>query len=90
VSADDLNGVFGLGAGHEAHIEPLLAWYSSKTAKSLVRQFEAQQYSLQHFLQKSHAVKHLPIEPECLRSIDTPEASAQIQSQLEKNTLTYG
>jgi GNAT superfamily N-acetyltransferase len=21
------NGVFGLGAGHEAHIEPLLAWY---------------------------------------------------------------
>ena len=54
--------------------EPLLAWYPFNCFDALKGMYEAKQFSLQHFLKTSGAVKYLPQDINCIKSIDTPEA----------------
>jgi len=54
--------------------EPMLAWYPYSCFEELKRMFEAKQFSLQHFLKATQAIKYLPTDSNCIKSIDTAEA----------------
>lgn len=54
--------------------EPLLAWYPHTCFTKLKSMYEATEFSLQHFLKDSQAIKYLPTDGNCIQSIDTPEA----------------
>lgn len=54
--------------------EPMLAWYPYSCFEELKRLHEAKEYSLQHFLKVSEAIKYWPSDINCIKSIDSPEA----------------
>ena len=66
--------------------EPLLAWYSHRTAGALMKLFEQNEYSLQYFLQTTSAGKYYG-KPETMNSVDTPEsmltAKARLKNKIE-------
>jgi molybdenum cofactor guanylyltransferase len=57
--------------------EPMLAWYPSTCFSKLKMMFDEKQFSLQHFLKDNNAIKYLPVDRNCIKSIDTKEAFAQ-------------
>jgi molybdenum cofactor guanylyltransferase len=58
----------------EGLYEPLLAWYPYQSFAELKKMFDANQYSLQHFLKDNGAIKFYPQNKNCITSIDTNEA----------------
>jgi len=70
---------------YEQHsYEPLLAWYSSKTAPLLMNMYKTRNYSLQNFLQSNNAQKYFPASSRTITSVDTPEAFAAALTLLKK------
>ncbi len=57
--------------------ESMLAWYPYTCFEELKQMFQARQLSLQQLLRKNDAVKYLPVDTNCIKSIDTMEAFAQ-------------
>ena len=56
----------------EANIyEPILAWYPSISFEILEGMHKAGQFSLQHFLQDTHAVRYYPSDKNSITSVDT-------------------
>ena len=53
--------------------EPLLGFYKSACYEFLLKQFEQQNYSLNHFLKDVHSEKIISSASEIIQSIDTPE-----------------
>lgn len=64
--------------------EPLLAWYPHSLFNQLKRNYEKQQYALQHFLRENNAVKFYPSNKTSIISIDTQEAFLQILHALKQ------
>jgi molybdopterin-guanine dinucleotide biosynthesis protein A len=54
--------------------ESMLAWYPYTCFDELKRMFEAKQFSLQQLLRKYDAIKYLPTDTNCIKSVDTTEA----------------
>jgi len=51
--------------------EPMLAWYSYRSAEILKGMFDEKEYSLQHFLKKNNAGKFYPVDEKVIKSVDT-------------------
>jgi molybdopterin-guanine dinucleotide biosynthesis protein A len=62
--------------------EPLLAWYSQRSAPLLKKYFEAKNHSLQHFLQAVEAEKHVPLSEKVMTSADTPDDFLKAKSEI--------
>ena len=62
--------------------ESMLAWYPHTCFEELKQMFAAKQYSLQQLLRKNDAVKYLPLDTNCIKSIDTKEAYARAIKEL--------
>lgn len=62
--------------------EPLLAWYPFQSFDKLKKMQEAKEYSLQHFLKVTRAVKFYPANKKSLISIDTQEDFIKASVQL--------
>lgn len=54
--------------------ESMLAWYPYTCFDELKRMFEAKQFSLQQLLKNHDAIKYIPTDTNCIKSIDTTEA----------------
>lgn len=61
--------------------EPLLAYYSHRSAHLLFQLFERGQHSLQSFLQQVGAAKYFPADERSMNSVDTPEAMTLTKEQ---------
>jgi molybdenum cofactor guanylyltransferase len=62
--------------------ESMLAWYPYSCFEALKQMFEAKQLSLQQLLRKHNALKYLPFNKNCIKSIDTREAFTLAVNQL--------
>ncbi|HNU88274.1 MAG TPA: molybdenum cofactor guanylyltransferase [Ferruginibacter sp.] len=69
--------------------EPLLAWYPNESFEPLKKMQEAGEYSLQHFLISSQAVKFYPGSKRSIISIDTHEDFIKASTQLFHERLTF-
>lgn len=69
--------------------EPLLAWYPCESFEPLNKMQEAGEYSLQHFLISSRAVKFYPGSKRSMISIDTHEDFIRVSTQLFHERLTF-
>ncbi len=65
--------------------EPLLAWYSHRSAGLLSERARKGRYSLQHFLREIDAEKYKPQDANVMTSIDTPEGMQLTKSILNHN-----
>ncbi|MBK8521081.1 MAG: molybdenum cofactor guanylyltransferase [Ferruginibacter sp.] len=54
--------------------ESMLAWYPYSCFDELKHMFEAKQFSLQQLLRKYDAIKYVPTDANCIKSVDTTEA----------------
>jgi hypothetical protein len=52
----------------------MLAWYPHTCFEELKQMFADKEFSLQQLLRKNDAIKYLPVDANCIRSIDTMEA----------------
>lgn len=68
--------------------EPLLGWYSHRTAGALMKLFEQNEYSLQYFLQTTGAGKYYS-KAEAMNSVDTPESMVSAQALLQTKIETH-
>jgi molybdopterin-guanine dinucleotide biosynthesis protein A len=57
--------------------ESMIAWYPYTCFEELKHMFDAKQFSLQHLLRKTNAVKYIPSSKSSITSIDTREAYEQ-------------
>lgn len=69
--------------------EPLLAWYPCSSAGVLKNMEKAGEYSLQHFLKASGAVKFAPVNKRSMTSIDTHEDFILVSTRLFHERLTF-
>jgi molybdenum cofactor guanylyltransferase len=53
--------------------EPILAWYPFTCFDKLKTMFDGKLFSLQHFLNDNNAIKHLPLDTNSIKSIDSSE-----------------
>jgi molybdopterin-guanine dinucleotide biosynthesis protein A len=57
--------------------ESMMAWYPSSCFEELKRMFAAKAFSLQQLLRKTDAIKYVPTDIRCIKSIDTIQAYNQ-------------
>ncbi len=69
--------------------EPLLAWYPHEVFDAIKKKQEAGEYSLQHFLKSSGAVKFRPGNTKSMTSIDTYEDFINVSTRLFHERLTF-
>ncbi len=69
--------------------EPLLAWYPYSSAGVLNNMQKAGEYSLQHFLKASGAIKFTPGNKRCMTSINTHEDYIKLSTRLFHERLTF-
>ena len=69
--------------------EPLLAWYPYASFGQLKKMQEAKEYSLQHFLKVSRAVKFYPANKKSMTSIDTHEDFMKASQQLTRDRQIF-
>jgi len=91
VSTEDLKNVLTAGERKNAPAvlynyienvyEPLLAWYPAECLRELAGLFEERQYSIQHFLRNTNAIKISPVHQKSVISVDTPEAFTAVKKQ---------
>lgn len=62
--------------------ESMIAWYPNTCFEELKNMFKAKQFSLQHLLRKTNAVKYIPSSKSCITSIDTREGYEQARKLL--------
>ena len=62
--------------------EPLLAWYPFHLSGTMKNKFAERQYSLQHFLRGSIALKYYPENPDNMISIDTYEQYLKVLEEI--------
>ena len=62
--------------------ESMLAWYPSSCFDELKQMFKTKQLSMQQLLRKNDAIKYLPVDTNCIKSIDTMEAFNETLKQL--------
>jgi len=62
--------------------EPVLAWYRYSCFNLLKDMYASKQFSLQQLLKQSGAVKYLPTDANCIKSIDSIEAFTQTINRL--------
>ncbi|MBC7778285.1 MAG: NTP transferase domain-containing protein [Phycisphaerae bacterium] len=62
-------------------VEPLLGIYEAKAGPLLHEWFQQGNESLRRFLEKHEVQKAIPLRPECLKSVDTPEEFQHIKSK---------
>lgn len=75
--------------GQENIYEPLLAWYPCSSAEVLKNMEKSGEYSLQHFLKASGAVKFAPANKRSMTSIDTHEDFIAVSTRLFHERLTF-
>lgn len=74
---------------HESQLyEPLLAWYSCRTARALKKLFEEKNYSLQYFLHTVNGGKYYPPQTEIIQSVDTPESAEAVKVLVQNKVHT--
>ncbi len=64
--------------------ESMLAWYPFTCFDELKRMYESKQFSLQQLLRKTDAIKYLPTDTNCIKSIDTAEDYFKASMLLKK------
>lgn len=64
--------------------EPLLAYYPAEMSTVIAQQFASGNTSLQKILRLSDALKHLPLYPESIRSVDDSGGYEQVKNELAK------
>lgn len=69
--------------------EPLLAWYPAQSWNVLRNMQKAGEYSLQHFLKTSGAVKFQPGNKKSMTSVDTHKDFIEISTRLFRERLTF-
>jgi molybdenum cofactor guanylyltransferase len=62
--------------------EPLLAWYPYSCMPMLHEMFTTGTYSLRRFLEDNRAIKYIPSDTSCIRSIDDPQEYLQAYQRL--------
>jgi molybdenum cofactor guanylyltransferase len=65
--------------------EPMLAWYSYRSAEILKSMFDKKEYSLQYFLKTNKTGKFYPPDEKLIKSVDTMEGYYAAVNELNKN-----
>lgn len=63
--------------------EPLLAWYPKSSFEKLKEMHKSGQFSLQHFLKDSHAIKYYPTDKNSITSVDTQAEFSKAVNRLK-------
>lgn len=63
--------------------EPLLAYYKSQSAITLLEMHKQNKHSLQHFLAENDAEKFYPGNDRCMQSVDTMEAYFKAKAEMK-------
>lgn len=69
--------------------DPLLAWYPYSSAEVVKNMEKSGEYSLQHFLKASGAVKFAPVNKRSMTSVDTHEDFISVSTRLFHQRLTF-